>query len=329
MRQTYRNLGRNGRLGNQLFQIAGTIGRAHRADDHGRATFPPWRYAPYFTIPDLHFTPIPPGERSIDGGHDYLQRLSEFEDCDAYIREIFAPSELATHEASLLRPRPSGHVTAVHVRRGDYLALTGLVTVCPLHYFTRAMDDMRRRHPGTHFMVFSDDAQWCTDHLAGPADVRVVQPTEGSEIQNEMADFTSMRSADAFIISNSTYSWWAAYLSEKPDVICPAKWFDGPSPVHVDDIIPESWQRNSIDPIGPMRRPSLRVALGENGYIVTDELRGRLHHLNPTSTLLYELCTGSNTRTDIAEAMGALFPDDVWKDGLVNLIELGIVTDVP
>ena len=46
---TYRNLGRNGQLGNQLWQIASTAGIAHREGD--QAGFPFWRYRRYFSIP--------------------------------------------------------------------------------------------------------------------------------------------------------------------------------------------------------------------------------------------------------------------------------------
>ncbi|NCZ71051.1 MAG: hypothetical protein EBY80_12975, partial [Actinobacteria bacterium] len=67
VRHSYRNLGRNGRLGNQLFQIAGTIGRAHRAGNHENAVFPPWEYARYFSIPNHHFIATSPDERTIDG----------------------------------------------------------------------------------------------------------------------------------------------------------------------------------------------------------------------------------------------------------------------
>ena len=48
---TYRQLGRNGQLGNQLWQIAGTIGIAYKAGD--MAAFPFWRYRSYFSVPAL------------------------------------------------------------------------------------------------------------------------------------------------------------------------------------------------------------------------------------------------------------------------------------
>jgi len=34
-----------------------------------------------------------------------------------------------------------------------------------------------------------------------------------------------MQSCEAFIIANSSFSWWAAWVSDSPDVICPDRFF--------------------------------------------------------------------------------------------------------
>jgi len=205
-----------------------------------------------------------------------------------------------------------------------------VVTACPEHYFTRAMGEMRERRPGTHFNVFSDDVRWCIDHLAGPADVTIVEHGSATSArQREMADFAAMCASHAFIISNSTFSWWPAYLSDSTDVICPNRWMNAGTQVNIEHIIPAHWQRRSIDPIGPMRTPLLLVSEGDSGYIVTDNRTSRVHHLNPLSTLLFELCTGSNTLDDMATVMNALVPIDSWRTGLDELIELGLVSAAP
>jgi len=332
MRHSYRHLRRNGRLGNQLFQLAGTIGRAHRTGDIANAVFPRWPYEPYFSIPDTYFAMIDAGERTIDGGRAYLQNVSEFADCDEDIRRFFAPSPRAVQECSELLPgiNDHHHVTAVHVRRGDYLSLPTVVTTCPSHYFLSAMHEIRARHPATHFNVYSDDPRWCEDNLGGPQDVTVIlhDPTR-HPILREMADFTAMCSSHAFIISNSTFSWWPAYLSESSDVICPDRWMNEGALVDIDALVLPGWQRRSIDPNGPMRTPLLVVSEGDAGYIVTDNRTQRVHHLNPVATLLFELCTGSNTIDDIASAMSPLIPDASWRTGLDDLIRLGLVTPIP
>jgi hypothetical protein len=335
VRISYKALGANGRLGNQLFQIASTLGRAHRAGDINNAVFPNWAYQPYFNVPDHYFVAANEITESIDGGRAYMQDLREFSSCVDIIQEFFQPTEFALTEARSLHPYfdfEIPHATAVHVRRGDYLGLQATVTVCPIHYFTQAMNEMREKFPDTHFLVFSDDNDWCLEHFALHDDVEVVMsPAKATPIQSVMADFNLMRSCDAFIISNSTYSWWAAYSSQSADVICPSRWLNGlaSTQIPIETLLPKHWQRRSIDPIGPTRTPQLLVSQGDDGYIITDTRTRKIHHLNASATLLFELCTGSNTVEEIDETMSLIFPDDSWASGLQELLSLGLVQPAP
>lgn len=38
-----------------------------------------------------------------------------------------------------------------------------------------------------------------------------------------------------------------------------------------------------------------------DGYVIYDEEHGRVHYLNPTAALIYEVCDGSRTVADIVE----------------------------
>ena len=334
MRISYKALGVNGRLGNQLFQIAGTLGRAHRAGDINNAVFPYWAYQPYFNVPDKYFVAANEITDTIDGGHAYMQDLREFSTCTEVIQEFFQPTEFAITEARSLHPHfnQHAHTTAVHVRRGDYLGIPATFTVCPIHYFTQAMNEMRAKFPETHFLVFSDDNDWCIENFTQFTDVSVVtSPINATPIQSVMADFNLMRSCDTFIISNSTYSWWAAYSSQSTDVICPSRWLNGlaSTQIPIETLLPNHWQRRSIDPIGPMRTPQLLVSEGDDGFIITDTRSRKIHNLNASASLLFELCTGSNTTDDIKEIMNMVFPDDSWTSGLQELLNLGLVQPSP
>lgn len=112
---------------------------------------------------------------------------------------------------------------AVHVRRKDYLEIP-VFQVCDDHYYRKSMDEMRARLPDARFLVFSDDPEWCRDEFND--DDTTVNDT-GTAAQNPLHDLYLMSLANHHIIANSSYSWWAAWIGDKPDqqVIMPDRWF--------------------------------------------------------------------------------------------------------
>src|SRR5215207_2560175 len=117
---TYARLGYNGRLGNQLWQIASTAGIARQRGV--QPCFPTWSYQPYFNVPEQFFlTPTPFDTEDLGGGH--FQELHYFEAIADEVKQWFRPTPSAIEQLrrEALSFDGSGHTTAVHVRRGDYL----------------------------------------------------------------------------------------------------------------------------------------------------------------------------------------------------------------
>jgi PqqD family protein of HPr-rel-A system len=61
-------------------------------------------------------------------------------------------------------------------------------------------------------------------------------------------------------------------------------------------------------PIRPQTRQDLAVVVLDGEAVVYDEDSGGLHHLNPTATIVFQLCDGTATiremSSEIAEAFG-------------------------
>jgi Glycosyl transferase family 11 len=112
---------------------------------------------------------------------------------------------------------------AIHVRRKDYLEHSEF-RVIGADYYHSQMDALRASLPTARFFVFSDDPEWCRNEFQS-GDTEIID--SGKLGQNPLYDLHLMSLASHHIIANSTYSWWAAWIGEKPGqrVIMPDRWY--------------------------------------------------------------------------------------------------------
>jgi hypothetical protein len=129
---------------------------------------------------------------------------------------------------------------AVHVRRTDFLNIRSH-QVCGTNYYREAMDMFRGMIDNPIFHIFSDDPDWCRATFT-ETDQEVIQDARMSE--SPLNDLHLMSHASHHIIANSTYSWWAAWLGEKPGqrVILPDRWFTEGVNAPVKEKMLPHWQ---------------------------------------------------------------------------------------
>lgn len=169
------------------------------------------------------FRPLP-GPLVLDG---YWQSEGYFSSSAEALRRDFSVGGATPAPPELGRAIASAEAVAVHVRRGDYLDRTrAQMTPLPAAYYEAAAARMAAglRHP--HFFVFSDDIDWCRAHLAWPGAHTLVSRS-GAGGDDPMPEFRLMGACRHFIVANSTFSWWAAWLGRAAEkrVIAPARWF--------------------------------------------------------------------------------------------------------
>lgn len=130
---------------------------------------------------------------------------------------------------------------SLHVRRGDYVTdpnAKQTFASCSVDYYARALE---RFSPDVTVYVFSDDLDWCREHL--PDSEQLCYPPDDLN-PSDLDDFWLMTQARHHVIANSSFSWWAAWLATQEDAIniAPEKWFVDPSRCD-DDLIPDDWIR--------------------------------------------------------------------------------------
>lgn len=172
--------------------------------------------------------------------HGYWQSERYFAHCAAAIRQAFAfPAFSNSANAEMAARIGESQAIALHVRRGDYLAL-GAHPLCDQAYYDAALKALLDRISGTPTVfVFSDDPGWARDNLPLPVE-KVVVDLNGAETDFE--DMRLMTLCQHNITANSSFSWWSAWLNTTPGrlVAAPARWFGDPKLAN-PDILPEGW----------------------------------------------------------------------------------------
>lgn len=133
---------------------------------------------------------------------------------------------------------------ALHVRRGDLVAdphYAETVGALGPDYYHAALTRLQERFPDARVYVFSDDPAWCAEHLPTMFPTEIVS---GRWTHSPVEDFAAMKACRHFVIANSTFSWWTAWLGTHPEkrVIAPARFFRV-SRAWESDLLPASWEK--------------------------------------------------------------------------------------
>lgn len=159
----------------------------------------------------------------------YWQSERYFADIAPLIRKEFTfASQEEGRNAELLAKIRQGNSICVHVRRGDYAyhkETNEMFGLCGLDYYNNAMSILCSEHCNVHFYVFSDDPNWAKSNICIRKPITYVDENSPSE---PWEDLRLMHNCKHFITANSTFSWWAAWLSlnASKTIITPRKWYN-------------------------------------------------------------------------------------------------------
>ena len=115
----------------------------------------------------------------------------------------------------------------IHVRKGaDYQSRIWYQNTCSVDYYLHAVEMVKHQLQNPRFYVFADNKKWVRDNLKG-FDYTLVDGNPRSGWGSHY-DLQLMSYCKHNIISNSTYSWWGAFLNQNRNkvVIMPKVWFN-------------------------------------------------------------------------------------------------------
>lgn len=172
----------------------------------------------------------------------YWQSEDYFSNCADVIRKAFE-FKISPDQKNQDLLKDNKNLVSIHVRRGDYLKLSGFA-VCTEEYYSDAIKYMKEKFADAIFLVFSDDISWCRDFfkiIINPDKCIFVDWNTGF---NSWQDMYLMSHCKGNIIANSTFSWWGAWLNNSSDkcIVAPKKWCTLPE-FDVSRLVPDSWIR--------------------------------------------------------------------------------------
>lgn len=166
----------------------------------------------------------------------WYQSEKFFENYKSVIRDVFSPTQEFINKAFNDYPfLKTYQVAAINIRRGDYLTQPRRHPVVSHSYIDKAISKLPYHDIK---LIVSDDIQWCKNNMR-------YENMIFAENYYDQNALWLLSLCDHFVISNSTFSWWGAWLSRNKEkvVIAPSIWFGPDVEENSQDIYCENWTK--------------------------------------------------------------------------------------
>ena len=278
------NLGKNGRMGNQMFQYAALVGIAKqcgfdfRIPDHSKASYFNRKVGANI-ITEYHelqhcFEMLHCGDRYglIDGdeielheSHEFCEELfrecpnhvtlngyfqSEkyFKNAEKLVRLDFRfkehiIEEVEKHYSEYLKNKPISILVRDFNPEYDYPNCENNHVNIPSEFYEKSIDILGRDRT---YIICSNNIELTKKQKVFQGDNFIFNEVVPDDIYKGHFDLCLMSMCQDFIISNSTFAWWGAWLGkgEGKRVLIPTPWYgSGLSHISTNDLYPDEWEK--------------------------------------------------------------------------------------
>ncbi len=128
----------------------------------------------------------------------------------------------------------------LNIRRKEFATNPHLNLFTGIEYILKSIEYMNNKLNNPHYFIFSDELDWVKANLPVNSNFTFV----GNHLYGEKFKdcLYLMTNCKHFIIPNSSFGWWAAWLANNNNkiVVAPKKWFNDKS-INTNDILPDNW----------------------------------------------------------------------------------------
>lgn len=206
-----------------LFRVYRKIVRkVTKRNELGEKSFLSWAKNGFYYNFDRYFYETPRSNNNMKYIYGYFQSAKYYENYEEIIKKEMKVKTLPTNrEQNIIDEIKSCDAVGISIRVGDDYLLNADLNVCNEDYYYKGMDYLFRKNKNVVFYVFSDSVERVRERFEFKYPVKYIE---------DFKDYESMRllyTCKYFIISNSSFSWWGAYLSDRKnkEVIAPNKWY--------------------------------------------------------------------------------------------------------
>ena len=155
------------------------------------------------------------------------------------LKDLTCTRKIPQKISPILEKIDNENSVAIHIRRGDYLSakVNNKYPIYGMKYVDEAINILERLESNLTYFIFTDDPKWAKNNIKVDQEITIVS----RKSILPWLDMELMSKCKHNIISNSTFSWWAAYRNLNPNkkIICPKKWRNDRK--DISDLILSDW----------------------------------------------------------------------------------------